>query len=71
MTTPMTTHRLFTAPLACRLMISLVVLMLTGCGQTGPLYLPDDNGQVIIREGAASTPATPPDKPSRPPQPQR
>ena len=71
MTIHMTTHRLFTAPLACRLMISLVVLMLTGCGQTGPLYLPDDNGQVIIREGAANTRTPPPDKPSRPPEPKR
>lgn len=25
-------------------------LAVAGCGQTGPLYLPDDRGEVIIRE---------------------
>jgi len=34
-------------------------LVLAGCGQTGPLYLPDDQGEVIIREAAPQQPSAP------------
>ena len=33
-------------------------LLLAGCGQTGPLYLPD-RGEVVTRPAPATTPATP------------
>ena len=34
-------------------------LLLAGCGQTGPLYLPD-RGEVMTRPAPATTPAPPP-----------
>jgi predicted small lipoprotein YifL len=44
------------------LLIASLALALPGCGQTGPLYLPDDPGKVIIREAgdASGAPAAQP-----------
>ncbi|MFM8844689.1 MAG: LPS translocon maturation chaperone LptM [Gammaproteobacteria bacterium] len=43
------------------LLVTASALLLAACGQTGALYLPEDNGQVIIREaGTATPPANPP-----------
>ena len=43
-------------------------LLLAGCGQKGPLYLPDKNAQVVTTPAAQSPPSTPataaPQKPS-------
>ncbi|MBV6418420.1 MAG: hypothetical protein CMLOHMNK_03264 [Steroidobacteraceae bacterium] len=35
------------------------LLLLSACGQKGPLYLPEPGGNVVVRP--ASTPAQPPD----------
>jgi predicted small lipoprotein YifL len=45
-----------------RLLITLVLLGLAGCGQRGPLYMPDRNARVVTRpaeatHAAASAPA--------------
>jgi predicted small lipoprotein YifL len=40
---------------------------LTACGQKGPLYLPDEPGEVITRPKSTATP--PPEKPPAPSQP--
>jgi predicted small lipoprotein YifL len=42
-------------------------ISLAGCGQTGPLYLPEDAGKVIIRE-AGDTRSAPSASPTRPTQ---
>jgi diaminopimelate decarboxylase len=43
-------------------------LLLAGCGQKGPLYLPDKNAKVVTTPAAPSPPSTPataaPQKPS-------
>jgi predicted small lipoprotein YifL len=47
---------------------ALVALALAGCGQKGPLYLPDAGGEVITRP--TQTPAEAPasdEKPAAPP----
>ncbi|MFI0473316.1 lipoprotein [Halomonas sp. HMF6819] len=31
-------------------LIALVTLLLAGCGQKGPLYLPDDNAPIAAEE---------------------
>jgi predicted small lipoprotein YifL len=40
---------------------------LTACGQKGPLYLPDEPGEVITRPKSTATP--PPEKPPAPSRP--
>lgn len=41
--------------------MSLGILMLcAGCGQKGPLYLPDHRGSVVTRPAGAASPGTPP-----------
>jgi predicted small lipoprotein YifL len=40
-----------------------VVLVLSGCGQKGPLYLPDSKGAVVTSAPAAATPAPAPSTP--------
>ena len=52
-----------TVRLGARVAIALLALLpagLSGCGQTGPLYLPDDDGATVVtRPGPAATgPAT-------------
>ena len=43
----------------CLLIAALVgTALLAGCGQKGPLYLPDDNAQASKKK-AAGTPAAP------------
>jgi diaminopimelate decarboxylase len=42
--------------------LALVALGVAGCGQKGPLYLPDKNGSVVTR------PATPNAQPNTPAQ---
>jgi predicted small lipoprotein YifL len=44
------------------LMVTVVVL--AGCGQKGPLYLPDKGGEVVTRPGGGQPqqPATPDDE---------
>jgi predicted small lipoprotein YifL len=41
-------------------LISLLFLMasicLAGCGQTGPLYLPDDDAKVVIKPASDPSP---------------
>jgi predicted small lipoprotein YifL len=40
-----------------------VVTVLAGCGQKGPLYLPDKGGEVVTRPGGGQPqPATPDDE---------
>ena len=34
------------------LLVAALCVAIAGCGQTGPLYLPDERGEVIIREAA-------------------
>jgi predicted small lipoprotein YifL len=43
------------------LLVAAVALALGGCGQKGPLYLPDKNAKVVTSPAATSTPpaATP------------
>jgi predicted small lipoprotein YifL len=42
------------------LLPALVVALATGgCGQKGPLYLPDKNAKVATAPAASATPATP------------
>ena len=48
---------------ATRVMLAcaLVGLMgLAGCGQRGPLYMPDRNARVVTRPAAASAPSSAP-----------
>ena len=42
-------------------------LALGGCGQKGPLYLPEKSGAVVT--SPAATPPAPPPAPGQPPQP--
>jgi len=42
-----------------------LALLLAACGQTGPLYLPDEPQQVIVRERDARTPPSTPDAPGQ------
>jgi len=56
-------------PVIGALLIAVAALGLGGCGQTGPLYLPD-SGTVVTRPASgasASTPATPADTTSATP----
>jgi predicted small lipoprotein YifL len=39
---------------ATRLMIACALLGLAGCGQRGPLYMPDRNARVVTRPAAAT-----------------
>jgi predicted small lipoprotein YifL len=41
-------------------LMAAIALLLSGCGQKGPLYLPDANGAVVTSGPAAATPAPPP-----------
>ncbi len=45
---------------------ALAATTLPGCGQTGPLYLPDEGGEVVTRPAPTATPA-PPETPRRGP----
>jgi predicted small lipoprotein YifL len=45
------------APVARLGAFALVAMGVAGCGQKGPLYLPDKNGSVVTRPGAAQTPS--------------
>jgi predicted small lipoprotein YifL len=40
------------------------LLALSGCGQKGPLYLPDRGGTIVTRPANPSSEATPPKAPS-------
>jgi predicted small lipoprotein YifL len=40
-----------------RLLLALAVLAAAGCGQKGPLYLPDKNAKVVTTPAPAETPA--------------
>ena len=42
----------------------LLSALLAGCGQTGPLYLPDEGGEVVTRPAQLPPPA----RPQAPPQ---
>ncbi|HTV78692.1 MAG TPA: lipoprotein [Steroidobacteraceae bacterium] len=37
-----------------------LALVLAGCGQRGPLYIPDRNARVVTRPASASAPASAP-----------
>jgi predicted small lipoprotein YifL len=42
------------------LAVTLAIALATGgCGQKGPLYLPDKNAKVVTAPAAGTTPATP------------
>jgi len=48
---------------------SVLVVMLGGCGQKGPLYLPDSQGTVVTRPTQSTAPApqqSPQQRPSSP-----
>lgn len=47
--------------------LGLAAGMLLGCGQKGPLYLPDQTGEVVTRPGPVSN--TPPSQPQSAPAP--
>jgi predicted small lipoprotein YifL len=52
----------------CAFALAGAMLMLAGCGQKGPLYLPPKSGAVVT--APATTPAPPPPTtPGQPPQP--
>jgi predicted small lipoprotein YifL len=40
--------------MATRVLIAFALLGLTGCGQRGPLYMPDRNARVVTRPAAAT-----------------
>jgi predicted small lipoprotein YifL len=44
--------------MATRILIALLLLGLAGCGQRGPLYMPDRNARVVTRPAAAMHAAT-------------
>lgn len=44
-------------PLAAPAALALAALALAGCGQTGPLYLPDAGGEVVTRPAPQDAPA--------------
>jgi len=44
-------------------------LALAGCGQKGPLYLPEKPGAVVTAPATAPAPPPPPAAPGQPPQP--
>ncbi len=44
--------------------LAFLALLLTGCGQTGALYLPDEPQQVIVRDREAATSPAPSDSPT-------
>jgi predicted small lipoprotein YifL len=45
------------------LLAAAALLLLSACGQKGPLYLPDSKGAVVTRGPATATPAPPPATP--------
>jgi predicted small lipoprotein YifL len=45
---------------APRALAALAALALAGCGQTGPLYLPDAGGEVVTRPAPTPAPAPAP-----------
>jgi predicted small lipoprotein YifL len=47
--------------------LGIAASALLGCGQKGPLYLPDKTGEVVTRPGTDST--APPSKPESTPAP--
>jgi predicted small lipoprotein YifL len=46
--------------LACALVGLMGLMGLAGCGQRGPLYMPDRNARVVTRPAAASAPSSAP-----------
>jgi predicted small lipoprotein YifL len=48
-------------------MLSAAGTLLTACGQKGPLYLPDQGGEVVTRPGGGQTQSSP--SPESAPQP--
>ena len=46
-------------------------LLATGCGQKGPLYLPDQNAAVVTAPAAEPEPAPPQPAPPNSPQPKK
>jgi diaminopimelate decarboxylase len=58
------------APRGAACLAASVALALAGCGQKGPLYLPEKGGAVVTSP-AATPPAPPPapNPPGQPPQP--
>jgi predicted small lipoprotein YifL len=55
------------APRVAPALASLLLPLLAGCGQTGPLYLPEDEGATVItRPGPATPPAPAPQPPGAP-----
>ncbi len=51
---------------AIRLLIGCVILGLAGCGQRGPLYLPDKNARVVTHPATTSAPLDSSAPPSAP-----
>ena len=49
--------------------ILAATLALAGCGQKGPLYLPEKPGAVVTAPATAPAPPPPPAAPGQPPQP--
>lgn len=49
------------------LILALATLAAGGCGQKGPLYLPDKVGKVVTSAPASRAPATPKAAPPEPP----
>jgi predicted small lipoprotein YifL len=45
------------------LLAAAALLLLSACGQKGPLYLPDAKGAVVTSAPAPATPAPPPATP--------
>jgi predicted small lipoprotein YifL len=41
------------------ILMALLVMVLAGCGQKGPLYLPDEGGEVVTRPGGQTQQQSP------------
>jgi predicted small lipoprotein YifL len=53
------------------LLAASAAVLATGCGQKGPLYLPDQNAAVVTAPAAEPAPAPPPPAAPNSPQPKK
>ena len=55
-------------PAATPAYAAVLTALLSGCGQKGPLYLPDKNATVVTAPAQPAQPAQTPDQPKKPDQ---
>jgi predicted small lipoprotein YifL len=53
----------------CAAVTAALLMGLAGCGQKGPLYLPDKGGEVVTRPGGQTPTPPPPQSSETAPQP--